>query len=45
MTRTVGLFGALVLLVIIGGGVWLAVAPMTPAVKTVQINLPDSFPR
>ena len=45
MTRTAGLFGALLLLVIVGGGVWLAVAPLTPAMKTVHVDLPDNFPR
>ncbi len=45
MTRVAGLFGALLLLVLIGSGVWLAIAPMTPAIKTVHVDLPDSFPR
>ncbi|MBP7253743.1 MAG: hypothetical protein KBA75_09695 [Alphaproteobacteria bacterium] len=45
MTRTVGLFSAILLLLVVGGGVWLAVVPMTPALKTVHVDLPDSFPR
>lgn len=43
--RLAGVLGAMLLLVVIGGGVWLAVAPMTPAVKTVRSDLPDTFPR
>lgn len=43
--RLFGVIGALCALLVIGGGVWLAVAPMTPAIKTVHVDLPDSFPR
>lgn len=46
MTRFMPLLGALMLLVIIGGGAWLAVSPVQPASKVVRVELPDaSFPR
>jgi hypothetical protein len=46
MTRFMPLLGALVLLVLIGGGAWLAVSPMQPASKMVRVELPDTaFPR
>lgn len=45
MTKLFLVVGAVVLVGIIGGGVWLAVSPMTPTPHTVHTDLPDTFQR
>ena len=45
MTRLFAALGVVVLLGVIGGGIWLAVSPMQPAQHDVRVELPDNFQR